>query len=276
VTLRQEGIQADMRVMAKAATLPYEIRHWETGPKAHVVLASGELDGHAAPSMRETLMALLRLGRTHLVIDMSDATFVDSAMIGVLSGHVRRIRGGVGSLAIVCANENILRTLEVGGIDREVQILASLSEAAVEKVAMMPRVHEHSKLVPAPRTQTLRLRPEASQLALARSFAIAAARRSGLDPRQQYNFALATNEAVANAIRHGLPCPSGYIEIWVEEGSEELTIGVRNGGDFVLPPLPPDPLPEGGRGLRLMSQMVDKIAILQEDAQTVVRLAIAR
>jgi anti-sigma B factor antagonist len=266
-----------MRVMGRSHTaLPYEIRHWETGAKSHVVLASGELDRDAAPSMRETLRQLVALGRTHLVIDMSDATFIDSAMMSVLAAHLRQTRGGVGSLAIVCANENILRTLEIGGIDREVQILGSLTDAALEKVAMMPRVHEHSRLVSAPRTQALRLRPDASELALARGFAIAAARRAGLDPRQQYNLAVATNEAVANAIQHGQPCPSGAVEMWVEEGGEALTVGVRNGGDFVLAPLPPDPLREGGRGLRLMSQLVDKISVLRESGQTVVRLSIDR
>jgi anti-anti-sigma factor len=268
---------ADMGTMAKAPiALPYEIRRWEKGPMAHVVLASGELDRSAAPSMRETLRSLVALGRTHLVIDMSEATFLDSAMISVLTAHLRETRGGAGSLAIVCANENILRTLEVGGIDREVQILRTLSDAAVEKVAMMPRVHEHSRLVSAPRTQRLRLRPEASELAVARGFAIAAARRAGLDPRQQYNLAVATNEAVANAIQHGLPCPSGSVEMWVEEGREALTVGVRSGGDFVLAPLSPDPLREGGRGLRLMSKMVDKIAVMRENGQTVVRLSIDR
>src|SRR3954471_13117867 len=252
--------------MGKSARLPYEIRHWETGPNTHVVLASGELDGHAAPSMREALRSLLALGRYHLVIDMSGATFIDSAMIGVLAGHLRRLRGGVGSLAIVCSDENVLRTLEVGGIDREVQILAALSDSAVEKLAMLPRVHDHSKLLSAPRTQTLRLRPEPSQLALARGFAIAAARRAGLDPRQQYNLAVAANEAVGNAIQHGRPCPSGSVEMWVEEeDGEALTVGVRNGGAFPLEPLDADPLRENGRGLKLMSQMVDRISLQREN-----------
>jgi anti-anti-sigma regulatory factor len=34
----------------------YEIRNWEAGPHAHVVTASGELDLHAAPALRETLI----------------------------------------------------------------------------------------------------------------------------------------------------------------------------------------------------------------------------
>jgi anti-sigma B factor antagonist len=272
-TRRRSGAQI---VARQEVALPYEIRRFERGARAHLVVASGELDLHAAASMRETLSFLVALGRTHLVIDMSEATFIDSAMIGVLAGHIRQTAGGVGSLAVVCSNENILRTLEIAGIDRELQILSALSDAVVEKVATMPRIHEHSKFLPAPRTQTLMVAPDASQLALARGFAVAAARRAGLDSRQQYNLAVASNEAVANAIQHGRPCASGSIEMWVDEGRTALKVGVRNGGEFVLEPLPPDPLHEGGRGLRLMSRMVDEITVRRENAEVVVELSINR
>ena len=226
--------------------------------------------------MRETLSSLAASGRAHLVIDMSEATFIDSAMISVLAGHLRRTRGGAGSLAVVCSDENILRTLAIAGIDRELQILTELSDTVIEKVATLPRLHEHSRLLPAPQVRELMLPPDASELALARGFAIAAARRAGLDPRRQYNFAVATNEAVANAIEHGRPCPSGSIELWVDEQPSTLTVGVRNGGDFVLEPLPADPLHERGRGLRLMGHMVDAIALEHEGSLTVVRLTMNR
>jgi anti-anti-sigma factor len=226
--------------------------------------------------MRETLGALAAAGRTHLLIDMSGATFIDSAMIGVLAAHLRQTRAEGGSLAVVCSDDNVLRTLEIAGIDRELQIVRSVSEAMIEKVATRPRPHRHSKLVPAPRTQTLHLPSDPCELALARTFAVAAARRAGFDPRRQYNIAVATNEAVANAIQHGLPCPSGSIELWVDQPGAALTVGVRNGGDFVLEPLDPEPLRERGRGLRLMSQMVDEMSVGREDSLTVVRLSIHR
>jgi anti-sigma regulatory factor (Ser/Thr protein kinase) len=137
-------------------------------------------------------------------------------------------------------------------------------------------VHEHSKLLPAPRTRALLLTPDASELAFARGFAVAAARRAGLNPQQQYNLAVATNEAVANAIEHGEPCRDGAIEMWVDEGRTALTVGVRSGGEFVLEPLPADPLYERGRGLKLMGRMVDEISVQRENSQTVVELSIRR
>jgi anti-anti-sigma factor len=257
-------------------SLQYEIRHYQRGPEAHVIVASGELDLHAAPYMQETLSSLVASGRTHLIIDMSGATFLDSAMISVLSGHLRLTRDGGGSLSVVCRSENILRTLEIAGIAHELQILETLSADAVQRVAALPRVHELSKLLAAPRTQRLQLPPHPSELAFARGFAVAAARRAGLDARQQYNLAVATNEAVANAIQHGEMGPNRSIEMWVDERRDGVTVGVRNGGEFVLGPLPPDPLREGGRGLRLMSQMVDAISVQRENAQIVVQLSIYR
>jgi anti-sigma B factor antagonist len=255
---------------------PYEIWHYESGAEAHVVVASGELDLHAAPFMRQTLSSLLAGGRAHLIIDMSGVTFIDSAMIGVLAHHLHQTREADGSLAVVCRSENVIRTLEVAGIAGELQILDTLSGRAVEKVAALPRLHKHSRLVAAPRTRTLELTPHASELAVARGFAVAAARRAGLDPRQQYDLAVATSEAVANAIQHGAPGSTKPIKVWVEGGRDSLTIGVLNGGDFVLEPLPPGPLHEGGRGLRLMSHLVDAISVKCANAQTVVELSLHR
>ena len=191
---------------------PYEIQRWEEGAQANVVVASGELDLHAAPAMKETLASLASSGHTHLVIDMSAATFVDSAMIGVLAGYLQETRGGTGSLAIVCANENVLRTIRI----------------------------------------------------------------AGLDPQQQYNLSVAANEALANAIEHGLPCSDGKIEMWVDERGAALTVGVRNRGDFILEPLPPDPLRERGRGLGLMRHMVDEMSLEHENDLTTVQLSIGR
>jgi anti-sigma regulatory factor (Ser/Thr protein kinase) len=64
--------------------------------------------------------------------------------------------------------------------------------------------------------------------------------------------------------------------MWVDEPGRALTVGVRNGGEFVLEPLSPDPLREGGRGLRLMSRMVDEISLQRENGLTVVRLTVRR
>jgi anti-sigma B factor antagonist len=79
--------------------------------------------------LRETLIRLADLGRLDLVVDMSDATFVDSTVIGVLIGRLKALRGAGGSLRVVCQNENVLRTFEVAGIQRAFVTHGTLPEA---------------------------------------------------------------------------------------------------------------------------------------------------
>ncbi|MDX6510339.1 MAG: serine/threonine-protein kinase RsbW [Thermoleophilaceae bacterium] len=109
--------------------------------------------------------------------------------------------------------------------------------------------------------QGLRLRHDPAELGRARAFADAAAERFGLDVRGREDFKLATSEAVANAIEHGLPCWDGAIHLWAAVGDTMLTLGVRNGGEFVFRPPPTDPLAERGRGLTVMAGLVDAVAL---------------
>jgi anti-sigma regulatory factor (Ser/Thr protein kinase) len=109
--------------------------------------------------------------------------------------------------------------------------------------------------------RALRLRHDPSELGRAREFADAAAARFGLGRADREDFKLATSEAVANAIEHGLPCWDGAIHLWTTERGGALTLGVRNGGEFAFKPPPTDPLAERGRGLILITELVDAVAL---------------
>jgi anti-sigma B factor antagonist len=109
--------------------LVYEVRHWEAGPYAHVLTAAGELDLVAAPAIRETIVQLSGLGRNNLVIDMSGATFIDSTVIGMLVGRLKALRDVDGSICLVCTEPNVLRTLEIAGVERVFEIYPALADA---------------------------------------------------------------------------------------------------------------------------------------------------
>jgi anti-sigma regulatory factor (Ser/Thr protein kinase) len=119
----------------------------------------------------------------------------------------------------------------------------------------------------------LRLRPLASELGRARMFAGDAAARFGLDDRECHGFALATSEAVANAIEHGRACSDGTIHVWVSERPRRLTLGVRDAGTFVPKPADEDPLRDRGRGFVTMSGLVDVVALSRVDGHTHVELS---
>jgi anti-sigma regulatory factor (Ser/Thr protein kinase) len=113
----------------------------------------------------------------------------------------------------------------------------------------------------AARYEGVRLRHDPAELARVRGFAETAARRFGLGPTAREEFKLAASEAVSNAIEHGLPCRDGSIHVWIAERDRSLTLAVRNRGEFVFKPPPSDPLAERGRGLTLMADLVDTVAL---------------
>lgn len=117
-------------------------------------------------------------------------------------------------------------------------------------------------------SRELRVTPDACELSEARRFARAAAERFGLDATGRHDFALAASEAVANAIEHGSPCWDGTIHTWVCERADTLTFGVRDAGRFEMRPPPSDLLSERGRGLVMMSALVDEVALRRARGHT--------
>jgi anti-sigma B factor antagonist len=111
-------------------THAHELRHWDPGRgRPHVINCAGEFDLQAAPDLREMLWRLVELGTKHYVVDLTDATFVDSTTLGVLTGQVKRLRAVDGSLVLVCKSEPILRTIEIAGLERVFAVHPTLADA---------------------------------------------------------------------------------------------------------------------------------------------------
>jgi anti-sigma B factor antagonist len=94
-----------------------------------VVVAGGEIDYGASPWLRARIDELIKAGRQRLVLDLSDVTFVDSTAIGVLVGAVNKLQELGGDLAVVCTHANVLRILEITGLDEMITLHASRDEA---------------------------------------------------------------------------------------------------------------------------------------------------
>src|SRR5664280_1953570 len=77
-----------------------------------VVAVAGELDLCAAPQSEELLRQGLDVGARRIVVDLTEATFIDAAALGVLVGGARRLRAADGALVLVCPSEKIRRILE--------------------------------------------------------------------------------------------------------------------------------------------------------------------
>ena len=69
-----------------------------------IIAVHGQADLHTAPQLREAMTTAIDGGATSLIVDLSDATFVDSMTLGVLLGAVKRLRPHGGKVAVVCVS----------------------------------------------------------------------------------------------------------------------------------------------------------------------------
>ena len=95
-----------------------------------VLAAGGEIDYATSPLLHEHIAGHIKAGPRHLVIDLSAATFIDSTAIGVLMGAVGSLRDTCGgTLVVVCVDENVLKILEISGLQAAIAIYGTREEA---------------------------------------------------------------------------------------------------------------------------------------------------
>jgi anti-sigma B factor antagonist len=96
----------------------------------HVVAITGEIDLFTAPEFKQRVSAPIDAGRRHLVVDLTQTTFIDSSSLGVLIGAHRRLRREGGALVVVCSDEAIIKTFRITGLDGVFTIVDTLDEAS--------------------------------------------------------------------------------------------------------------------------------------------------
>jgi anti-sigma B factor antagonist len=107
----------------------FQINDEEIDSTTHVIELGGEVDLYTAPEFKERLVELIESGKKQIVVDLSQATFIDSTTLGVLVGGVKRLRPAGGSLALVCTDQNITKIFEITGLDRVFPIHDTRDEA---------------------------------------------------------------------------------------------------------------------------------------------------
>ena len=94
-----------------------------------VVAVRGEIDLFTAPELKTALGEAIEQGRTRMVVDLGETTFLDSTALGVLIGAVKRLRSRDGVLTIVNTDPNIAKTFEITGLDQIFTIRPTRDEA---------------------------------------------------------------------------------------------------------------------------------------------------
>jgi len=117
--------------------MTYTLAHRALRADTHVVAVGGEVDMSAAPDLRATIDHVVGQGAKTLVVDLTEATFIDSTGIGVLMSCLRRLSLAGGSLELVCSEPNLLRVFEIVGHDGRLSIHPS-TDAAFDAFAGTP------------------------------------------------------------------------------------------------------------------------------------------
>jgi anti-sigma B factor antagonist len=83
-----------------------------------VVAAGGEVDLYTAPELEQALAGPLAEGTSQLVVDLSEATFVDSTALHVLLRAARQLDPDTGELIVVVPDPNVRKVFEINGVGR--------------------------------------------------------------------------------------------------------------------------------------------------------------
>lgn len=81
----------------------------------HVLALRGELDVATVPRLADPLREAIAAGKTAVVIDLGELTFLDSTGLMVLLNGLRRVVRQGGNLVIVCTNPTVLRLFDITG-----------------------------------------------------------------------------------------------------------------------------------------------------------------
>jgi anti-sigma B factor antagonist len=109
--------------------IAFEIVDRRLDAETHIVSVTGEIDLFTAPEFKQRVSAPIDEGRTRVIVDLTDTTFIDSSSLGVLIGAHRRLRRLEGSLVIVVSNDAIIKTFRITGLDGVFTMVPTLDEA---------------------------------------------------------------------------------------------------------------------------------------------------
>ena len=94
-----------------------------------VVRAHGRQDAAGAPALDQELRQHLALGRRHLVVDLSDTSYISSNGLRVLLAALKAARQGGGTVRLCCLSARLAEIFEMAGFDQVFDIYETRAAA---------------------------------------------------------------------------------------------------------------------------------------------------
>jgi anti-sigma B factor antagonist len=109
--------------------LDFVLAERELDENTQLIEAAGTVDLFAAPEFKDAMARIIESGKRWIIVDLTDASLVDSTMLGALLGARRRLQVRGGGLAIVCPEPGIRKVFEITGLDRMFPLESEVDEA---------------------------------------------------------------------------------------------------------------------------------------------------
>jgi anti-sigma B factor antagonist len=116
--------------------MDFEIEPGVFGDEIPGLVVKGELDLLASPVLKERIGELVDSGAMFVLIDLSEASFIDSTVLGVFVGANKRLLLNGGALVLVCDEPNIRTIFTLTLLDRVFEIFDSVDEAKAAMQAL--------------------------------------------------------------------------------------------------------------------------------------------
>lgn len=94
-----------------------------------VLKLDGRLNMVAAPRLKEAVDQVVEGGRSHVVVDMADVTFMDSSGLGALIAGLKKARQRNGDLSSSGINDQVATVLRLTNLDRVLRAHSSVEAA---------------------------------------------------------------------------------------------------------------------------------------------------
>lgn len=100
-----------------------------------MIAVAGEADANAAPAIDDAMRAAFlqapaQGGERTIIVDLSEASFIDSRTIGVLVGWVEQLEPRGWRMPLVCRDPNMLRVFGMIGLQGTFDFFDSREAAA--------------------------------------------------------------------------------------------------------------------------------------------------
>src|SRR5207249_9964562 len=105
-------------------------------PRPNVLALEGDIDLHVSPVVAEALNAMIKKKPERIVIDLSRATYIDSAGVAALILAMQDVEAYGGKFFLSGVQETIRLILETSGLDRIFWIFPDVDAALAARAEL--------------------------------------------------------------------------------------------------------------------------------------------